>query len=177
MDACCTRPRGVVMLHGSRLVPSPPPGAAPMLRPAVPCRDKPGPTFLPVNYASPVLHHVLVEGGCRVCAAHAARTVHARRRVAPAGAWAGRRPCCAHCACCCTSLLHPCALPVVERSPPDAGPRSRPPPSLPPRAAGLAPGTKYYYRVGDPRFYWGLSDVRTFTTYGPTKDATTYPFK
>jgi hypothetical protein len=52
----------------------------------------PGPTFLTINYVSPVLHHVLLEG--------------------------------------------------------------------------LLPGTTYYYKVGDPRYYYGMSPVISFKTMG-----------
>jgi hypothetical protein len=31
---------------------------------------------------------------------------------------------------------------------------------------GLLPGTTYYYKVGDPRYYYGMSPVISFKTMG-----------
>lgn len=42
-------------------------------------------------------------------------------------------------------------------------------------AAGLLPKTTYFYQVGDPRFYYGLSPILNFTTLDITPPSAAEP--
>ena len=107
------------------------------------CSNGAGPTWLPINYASPVLHHVLVEGDQKTGGMHHVLTfidtIHGRLKPSQ-------------------TLPNPPWNPFI-----------------PP---GLVPGTTYFYKVGDPRYYYGYSGIMNFTTLGVAPGtAPTYPFR